>query len=307
MKKIAIVGAGAMGSLFAAGLTGAGCEVTLIDVDRTRIELLNRQGLIYEHAGGDSRIAVRAMLAAECRGPVDLVLMLTKGMHTRKAALSVAHLAGPSCWALTLQNGIGNAEALADVFGADHVLLGATDYPADLKAPNRIATHGSGTVWIGAYAGAPWPAVQEATDLFGMAFAAVAEPQIKVKVWEKLAFNAALNALAAITRLTVGALDEPAGRRIAFAAVDEVVATAAASGLPLDRARIADKIENALRHHRDHKASMLQDLLAGRPTEIETINGAVVAVAQREGLGAPVNAVLADLVRLLEGTTAVWP
>jgi 2-dehydropantoate 2-reductase len=119
-------------------------------------------------------------------------------------------------------------------------------------------------------------------------------------VWEKVAFNAALNALATVTGLTVGGIDQAPGHRIAAAIVSEVVETAATQGICLERSRIDARIAFALANHRSHKASMLQDRLAGRPTEIESINGAVVRVGERTGVPTPVTSTLADLVRLLE-------
>lgn len=301
MQSIAIVGAGAMGCLFAAKLTQARRRVVLIDVDQNRLDILNRNGLTFESDSGTATIAVQACKAAEYFASVDVVLIFTKGMHTKAAAQSVSHLASPTTWAITLQNGIGNAEAIADVFTADRTLIGATDYPADLKNPTKVSSHGQGTIRLGAFADAPWPAVEMAMTLFRDAgFNAVADSEVMTAVWEKLAFNAALNALATITGMTVGGLDTPAGRRIAFAIVDEVVATAAKKGLALHRDRITERIEYAFAHHCEHKASMLQDRLAGRPTEIENINGAIARVAADAGIGTPVNAVIADLVRLIE-------
>ena len=131
--------------------------------------------------------------------------------------------------------------------------------------------------------------------------AAEADAEIRVAIWEKVAFNAALNSIAAVTGLSVGGMDAPAGRRIAAAVVGEVVATAAAAGIELlDPDRIGGKIDFALANHRGHKASMLQDLLAGRPTEIEAINGAVARAAAAAGVATPVTSTLADLVRLIE-------
>ena len=109
-----------------------------------------------------------------------------------------------------------------------------------------------------------------------------------------------MNALAAITRRPVGGLDNPPGRALAAAVVDEAVAAAQASGVAVARERIVAKLEMALAHHRAHQPSMLQDVLAGRPTEIDFITGAIVRAAEGAGLAAPVNRTLLHLVRLIE-------
>jgi 2-dehydropantoate 2-reductase len=306
MKTVTIVGAGAMGSLFAARLAEAGAVVSVVDVDRDRLAAINRDGITLHDDMGERTVPVQAVLAADAAGPVDLLIMFTKGMHSESATASVAHLASASTYALTLQNGLGNAEILAATFGSAQTLVGVTDFPADLQGPTRVSSHGAGHVWLGAFASGSVASVDGAVALLNEAgLNAVADAAVQVSIWEKVAFNAALNSLAMITGLTVGGMDMPAGRRVATAVVGEVVATAAALGLVLDQDAISAKIDFALANHRGHKASMLQDFLARRPTEIETINGAVVRIADAHGVATPVTATLANIVRLMEKPGAV--
>ena len=300
INHITIVGAGAMGCLFAARLGEAGVTVTLVDTDAARIAAIRADGVAIHDDDGDRVVRVEACTAAEA-GPTGLVVLFTKGMHSAAAIRSVAHLAGGETLALTLQNGLGNAEAIAEVFPADRILIGATDLPADLRLPATVSSHGVGHIWLGAFAGASAGTVDAVATLLNRGrLNAVADPGVQVSIWEKVAFNAALNALATITGLTVGGMDTPAGRRIAAGVVAETVATAAAHGIVLDRGRIDAKVDHALANHRRHKASMLQDREAGRRTEIETINGAIVRAAEAKGVATPVTATLADLVRLIE-------
>ena len=224
---------------------------------------------------------------------------MTKGMFSAAAIRSVAHLAQHNPRVLTLQNGLGNVEAIAEVFHADHILWGVTDFPADLEGPALVSSHGAGHVWLGGAndrAHAHAAAVAEALNK-GALNAAV-DPEVRVSVWEKVAFNAALNALSTITGLPVGGLDCPEGRRIATAVAEETIATATALGVPVDHVRVFSKIDHALANHRTHKPSMLQDRLAGRRTEIESINGAIVRMADQAGIAVPTTRVLADLVRM---------
>lgn len=301
-RSIAIVGAGAMGCLFAARLAEGGATVTLVDVDPARLAVLAGEGITLDDDRGERVVRIAgATVAANVTGPVDLVILFTKGMHSAAAIRSVAHLAGPDSYALTLQNGLGNADAIADVFAPDRVLIGVTDFPADLQGSARVASHGAGQIWLGALTQGGARAVAPVVDLFNASdLATTADSDVRVAIWEKVAFNAALNPLATVTMLTVGGMNQPAGRAIAFAIVDEVVATAAAEGVAIDRDRIAGKIDYALNHHTHHKASMLQDRLAGRQTEIESINGAIVRIARRHGIATPVTATLADLVRMID-------
>jgi 2-dehydropantoate 2-reductase len=241
------------------------------------------------------------MTAADLRGPPDLVLLFTKGIHSAAATRSVAHLASPDTYALTLQNGIGNAEILAETFAPGRVLLGVTALPSNLEGPTRISSHGSGYIVLGSLVSEGSPGAEGAARLLRRAKLDVrVDTDVEVAVWEKVAFNAALNPLGAITGLTNGEIDNPEGRRIVLAVVAETVAIAAAKGVLLDEARVRQQVDHALAHHRDHRASMLQDRMAGRQTEIESISGAIVREGERNGVAAPVTAVMADLMRLID-------
>lgn len=299
--EIVIVGAGAMGCLFAARLAEQGASVTLIDVDRERLAAIGRDGITLTDDTGTRTVAVGAARAADVVGPVDLLLLFTKGTHSAAAIASVAHLAAARPIALTLQNGIGNAELLADGFGAGHVLLGTAHVPADLTGPAAVMTHGFGSLELGGLtdvAHALSPAV--AALLQGAGFQTKVASDINAAVWEKVAFNAALNASGMICQVANAGLDNAPGRRLAAQVVEETAAVAAAKGIAIDRARIIATIDAALREHAHHKASMLQDREHGRLTEIETINGAIAREGSRLGVPTPVCDTLTDLVRVIE-------
>lgn len=300
MESVVVVGAGAMGCLFAARLALAGASVTVVDVDRARLARIAEEGIHLHDASGDHVVRVAACTAEET-DRADLVLLFTKAMHSRAAIASVAHLADDKCCALTLQNGLGNAEAMAEVFQTANVLVGVTDWPADFAPPNSVSAHGEGHVWLGAFQPAGEAAALAATRLLNAAnMGAQHDGAVLAAIWEKAAFNAALNALSTILNVPVGGLDTPDGRSIAMAVIDETIAVAAASGIAMDRARLLAKTDFALANHKAHKPSMLQDRLAGRVTEIEAINGQIVRAAAAAGLAAPVTATLAALVRMGE-------
>ena len=299
LSKIVIVGAGAMGCFLAARLAGGGLNVTVVDVDQARLDVIAQGGITLNDDHGTTTAQVRACIAAEVEGQVDLVLLMTKGMYSAAAIRSVAHLAQHNPLVLTLQNGLGNVEAIAEVFHADHILWGVTDFPADLEGPALVASHGAGHVWLGGMnERAHGHAAALAEALNKGALNTAVDPEARVAVWEKVAFNAALNALSTITGLPVGGLDCPEGRRIATTVAEETIATAIALGVPIDPVRVFTKIDFALANHRTHKPSMLQDRLAGRRTEIESINGAIVRMAEQAGVPTPTTRVLADLVRM---------
>jgi 2-dehydropantoate 2-reductase len=141
-----------------------------------------------------------------------------------------------------------------------------------------------------------------AKEMFsGAGFNCNVDPDVDAAIWEKLAFNSAMNALAAVLRQPVGAIgDAEEGRVLAFQIVDEVVAVARKQSIAVDRERIGATIEMALAEHGDHKPSMLQDILKGRQTEIDFINGAAIHAARSFGLTLPVNETVCRLVKTLE-------
>lgn len=301
MQKILVIGAGAMGCLFAARMAESGADVLLIDVDEARLSTIVHEGIHLTDDTGERTIALRAGTASAVQEPIDLIVLFTKGMHSRAAIQSVAHLATSDTHVLTIQNGLGNPEIIAETFPADHVLKGMAALPADLEGANRVSSHGAGHVALGSLTLAGRGAARNAVDLLKRAgFDARFSDDIDVIIWEKVAFNAALNALAAVTGQANAGMDNAPGRRIIAAMLDEVVATAATLDIQLDRARITASVDHALAHHRGHKASMLQDMAAGRASEIEFIDGAICAHAQAAGIPVPVTQTMTDLVRLLE-------
>lgn len=301
MQQIVVIGAGAMGCLFAARIAQSGARVMLVDVDRARLDVIARDGIHLDDDRGRHVVRLETGVAADVRAPVDLVLLFTKGMHSRAAIRSIAHLADCDTAILTLQNGLGNPEIIAETFPADRVLKGLAALPADLHGANSVSSHGSGHLELGPMTPAGAPFAQAAVALLAQAgFDARFNPQVDVAIWEKVAFNAALNALAAVTGQPNAGMDNEPGRRIIAAMVDEVTATAHACGVAVDAARIHGAIDFALVHHHAHKASMLQDMIAGRATEVDSIQGAVCDRASAVGIATPVTQTMADLIRMME-------
>ncbi|AJP73845.1 ketopantoate reductase family protein [Sphingomonas hengshuiensis] len=303
--SVAILGAGAMGSLFAARIAETGARVTVIDVDADRLAAIAASGITLTDDRGTRTVRVAAALAGDVGAPVDLVVLFTKGMHSAAAIASVAHLRAHRPIALTLQNGIGNAELLAEGFGADRVVMGTALIPADLTGPCAVASHGFASIALGAMApDADDKAGRVASLLRAAGFAVTERADIAAAVWEKVAFNAALNAIGMLCQVPNAGVDNPPGRRIAAAVARETVAVAAAQGIAIDAPGILASVDAALRDHRAHKASMLHDREAGRPSEIESINGAIAREGARLGVPTPVCETLSDLVRIVEAAVA---
>lgn len=300
-KTVAIIGAGAMGCLFAARIAEAGMQVTLVDVDQDRLAAIAAQGVRLTDDKGTRTLAVAAARSGDISIAPDLAILFTKSNHSAAAIASIAHWRDASPILLTLQNGIGNAELLAQAFGEDHVVQGTAHIPADLMPPNGVVTHGFGHIHCGGITRKAQDAAALVQSLLQRSgFETILSPQVEQIIWEKLAFNAALNAISMICEATNGEVDNPPGRRIAQAVVHEAVGVAQAKGLTLNAAHILATMDAALREHAHHKPSMLQDRDHGRASEIDAINGAIVREGARLGVATPVCATLADLVRVIE-------
>ena len=304
--RIAVVGAGAMGGLFGGSLVEAGHDVALIDVPGPHLTAMQQAGLHLHTDAGERLLRVQAGTAADVTGVRDLLIVFTKGPHTIDALRAAAHLARPETWVLTVQNGLGNAARVSAALPGARVLVGMTSWPADLASPGHVSSHGHGEVRFWSATGEPGPMIDALAEaLTAAGLNGVADPAVEVAIWEKVAFNAAMNSVSAVSRLAVGPIgDSPEGRALVAAVVDEAAAVAAASGIPLDAARVHGATAKAFAGHRAHKASMLQDVLAGRRTEIEQINGALVAEGERLGVATPVTRMLRDLVRLIDSGIA---
>ncbi len=300
IREVLVVGAGAMGCYFGARLAEGGARVRLVDVDAERMAMIDRQGVELEDDLGRRVVRLAAGVAAALPpGPADLVLVMTKAMHGRAALASVACAIGARTVILSLQNGLGIEGELAAVAPVAPLVLGVTDVPADFRPPRGVASHGAGRVWVGAAAQANQDAARRVFDLLvGCGCEAVLAPDIRVLVWEKAIFNAAFNAACALLEVPVAGLDRPEGLALIAVIVGEAFAVARLCGVLVDRQAVEAKIAHALAHQGGHQPSMLQDRRAGRPTEIDYINGAIAAAARAHGGAAPLNGALTDLVRL---------
>lgn len=298
---VAILGAGAMGSMFGARLALGGCEVMLIDVDDAHIAAVNRDGLHLHADDGDHIVPVRAGRARDFSDAVDLMFVFTKAPHTAAALESAAHLIAPSSWIVTLQNGLGTGDRIAAIRPDTRIAVGMTNWPADLKGPGRVDSHGSGEIRFWSLSGTDDPTLGDIDRALNTAgLSSRLDPLVEVAIWEKVIFNTVMNPVAALTRQTVGGMAaHPDGPRLADAVMAEAFAVAAAAGIAINPERVRASVDHAYRDHGPHRPSMLHDVLGGRATEIDAIAGALVDKAAQHGISAPVIETLARLVRMI--------
>lgn len=300
--KIAIVGAGAMGSLYGALLKEAGAEVWLLDIWQAHVDAINERGLSVEYKGQSRIVNIFATTQVEKIGQVDLAIIFVKSTATGAAAQSTAALLGKTGMALTLQNGLGNAEIIAGHIDAGRILAGTTAQGATLLGPGAIRHAGVGATRIGLWSGNAPETARPVVDLFNAAgIETELMDDIKPLIWNKLLVNVGINAITALTGIKNGELlDLDASRDLSRMAVEEAVALACSLGIEVMDNAVAHVFEVA-RATGANRSSMGQDVDHQRLTEIAMINGKVAQMAKEQGIDAPVNVALSALVETLQG------
>lgn len=303
--RICIVGCGAIGGLYAAHLARLpDLEVWAFDTSPDHVAAINADGLrVTGHTELTARVHARtdATDIPHC----SLGIVATKGTMTKAAIASTAAVFadGAVC---SVQNGIGNEELIAGY--VPRVMRGVTLPAGRVVAPGVIHMDAPGPTWIGPFE--PRPARPEEVDRLaqrlndaGMETRALSDA--RGAQWTKLLFNAATNPLCALTGLTHGQLCEHAPtRRLAGELVREGRAVASALGIMLD-ADPAELIDDAARSNYHHRPSMLQDVSARRRTEIDTLNGGIVAAAEGRGVAVPLHTAISELISGLEHSWTV--
>lgn len=300
--RIAVVGPGALGCLFGGGLALAGHRVAMLARRPEHAAALERDGIAIDRDGAERRAAVAASTDPAALGPVDLAIVLVKSPDTAAAAAALPALLGADGVALSLQNGLGNAERLAEAVGLARVLGGVTSQGATLVGPGRVRHLGFGPTALAELVGGRSARAEAVAGLLDAAgIPARAAEAVAPLVWGKLLANVAINPLGALLRCTNGRIAEDAdGAALLAGLVDEAAAVAHAAGVELAIGDPVAHVREVARLTYHNRNSMLQDVEAGRRTEIDAINGAVAALGARLGVPTPLNETMARLVSALE-------
>jgi len=310
--KIVIVGAGALGGFVGALLSEAGVDVTLFDVRQDYVAQVNAEGLTVSPAGGQSKnYRPRAVSSLAGMAPADAVIIATKAFHTRAAAEGARGIIGDDSLVCSFQNGYGNLAVLEEVVGKpERIVAMTTAHNFLVTGPTHIVFFmGAGGVDLGPMQGPKTARLEE----LGVVMKNLRVP-VKVHddghevVWNKLLWNVVLNCSAAVTGLDVIAMANlsemgPVFRELAA----EYFAVSKAMGVKVwappnfvDLMMFAAKAAAKMATLSPPKPSMLQDLEAGRPTEIDYINGALVAMGEKHGVPTPVSRTMLCLVKAIE-------
>jgi 2-dehydropantoate 2-reductase len=299
--QIHVIGSGAMGSIYGGLLAKTGCDVTLVDVREDHLAAINRDGLRIGGVRGEHTVRIPAVPRDASLPPADLALIFTDCNNVADAARNAKRLLKPEGYAVTLQNGIGNVEALVTALGAARVAGGVTMNSGANPEPGRVLYTNAGVTSIGEFDGTRSARIQQLAELLDQA-------QIETKVvddpmaeiWAKFVHNCSTNALAAVSGLRGGEIVRtPEMSALQDRVMEEIMAVVRAKGIrlpdPDPRAKI--KQHCFLRYN---QPSMMQHVEQGRQTEIDALNGALVREAKALGIPVPYNEAVVAFVKGVE-------
>ena len=299
--RIFMIGAGAMGSVYGGLLARAGSDVSLIDTRADHVEKIRRDGLIVEGVRGRHLIRLPAQTGGDGLGQCDLAIIFTDANATHEAAQAAKSLLNKDGFAMTLQNGIGNVEALVGALGAARVVAGVSMNSAALIEAGRAAYTNSGMTSIGELDGKKSARVAEVARLLNEAeipTEIVADPMSYI--WSKFVLNCGINALTAVTGLRSGEMYRtPEVNALQDRVIDEILAVVERKGVRLAEADPRYKIKTHCQG-RNNQPSMMHHVEQGRRTEIDAINGALVREARVLGMSVPYNETVVAIVKGLE-------
>jgi 2-dehydropantoate 2-reductase len=302
--KIAIIGVGAMGSVYAALLADkGGHEVIAIDTWAAHVDAINKTGLRVEGKSGDRTVRIKAVTDPSGVKDADIVIIATKDDGAAEAARTALKIAKADAPILTIQNGLGSADKVAEVVGSKRIMMGVVGgFGASMKGPGHAHHNGMELVRLGEMAGGMTARLQQMKETWESGgFNVGAYEDIHQMVWEKLICNCTYSGPCAITGLRVGEVMANASAwSVAAACAAEAFHVACAKGIKLG-------FDDPVRYVRDFgskipnsRPSMLLDHLAGRKAEVDNINGAIPREGAKVGVATPVNSMIVALLKAKE-------
>jgi 2-dehydropantoate 2-reductase len=297
-----VIGAGAMGGLYGLSLINSGHSVTFLDINAEHVDAINKNGYRLSGVTGDKTHKVKATLDPnDLVGSADAVLFHTHTNGTAAGAKSAALVLKPDGWAISLQNGIGNIEELVKILGPRRVVGGISYHSAALSAPGHALHTNTGPTYIGELDGGSSDRVQELMNtMLSSGFEPEIVPDIMSVIWSKFVLNCGINPLCAVSGLRLGEVARNAAAdQMQSLVLDEVMAVVKAKGVELTNNDMIAYIKKLTRL-RYNKPSMQQHMEAGRPTEIDSLNGALVREAKLLGVKVPFNQALVLMVKARE-------
>ena len=306
--KIAILGAGAMGMLFG-GYLARFNDVTLIDVDPSKVESVNAQGVrILEQDGSVTASTPRAVTNSAGLPCQDLVIVFVKAMFSRSALRENRALIGPDTYLATFQNGSGHEEILREFADPAHIVMGTTQHNSSVAGPATVRHGAGGPTMIGPLNGEPEGLQFIAENFTSCGLRCQVSDKIQKMIWHKMFTNVSASVLTGVFQMPLGfLLDSPDAWALTETLLREAVGVANGDGLGFDEEEVVREVRTHLEHSRGGFTSIYADLRDGRKTEVDTISGSVVRASRRNGVPAPSHEFAVHLIHALEDRHAIVP
>ena len=296
--RIVVIGAGSLGCVYGGNLARIGQEVGFLDVREDHVEKIKNFGLEVDGLSGHFTARAAAATSAEELGEADAVLICVNAYATSEAAEAAKQILRSDGYCLTLQNGVGNVEALTQALGAERVLAGLSFQSGDLEGPGKVRHTNNGPTYLGELDRSRSKRLTEISEMFSQAgMNPVLVDDIVATIWAKFIHNCGINAICAITGLRPGQIQEVSELdEFQTRIIEETVAVVRAKGGSVIEADPVQAVKEYCAH-KFHRPSMMQHLDRGQRTEIDALNGYVARESARMGLPAPCSDALTRLIK----------
>lgn len=301
--KIAVIGAGAMGSMYGSWLSQKN-EIIFIDVNKETIDNINNKGVTIKYE--DKEIVysnVKGFLSGEYKEKADLVIVFVKSNYTKDAMEQNKDIIGDKTIVMTLQNGYGNDEIISQYVPEERILLGICRHNAVMLSPANIKYGGGKYTAIGSTSGNMALAESIKSLMEESGTETIIDEDIKRAIWWKLFANMTINPITALFGTKIGyVIDNPNAWEVTKNIISEGVEVAKMDGVEFDLSEAFESASFSCKIAHDGYTSMYQDVKKKIPTEIDAINGAVVKLGEKFGIDVPYNRMMVDMIHMLEST-----
>lgn len=298
--RIAILGAGAMGSLFGSYLSQKN-EVWLVEIDQEKVDFINREGVKIREADKDVIFHPRAVSSAKGLGEMELVLVFVKAMFSESALTANRELIGRNTYVMTLQNGAGHEQTILKFADREHVVIGTTKHNSSILETGYINHGGGGESCIGLLDGGSTVLRGIADTFTECGFVTEVSDNVRKLIWNKLFINVSASVMTGVLQSSLGFLKDSAH---AWALVErlarEAAAVANAGGMDFDAEAVVRDVRMLVENSHNGYTSIYADLRDGMRTEVDTISGSVVSEAKRLEIAAPSHEFVVELVHAME-------
>lgn len=299
--KIAVIGAGAMGSIYGGHLSQKH-DVCIVDTNAAIVDAIGANGLQIEENGAVNVYHPRAVTSTENETPADLVILFVKAIFSRAALENNRNLIGENTYLMTLQNGAGHEALLSEFVAQNRIIIGTTEDNGTVLGSGHVRRGGTGKTNVGMLcedSDGFLSTVKDAFDACG--FTVAIHENIQKLIWEKLFTNVSLSAVTGILQIDMGEVTaNPYAWELTKQLIHEAILTAQAAGLSFEETEWVEKVKQTSINNPNGCTSIRADLRDGRKTEVDTITGAVVRTADKFGIAVPSHKFVRSMVHAME-------